>query len=168
MNKKKTVYLAFGGNIGNVEENINKAIKLLCEDEKITLKMQSSFWYTEPLESEEEDANWYTNAVASFETSYQALELLEITMHIEKTFGRERLEGKKNISRTMDIDLLDYNNEIMHNERLVLPHPRMFKRAFVLIPLLEVSPIYLFKNRDILSYLSEITYKLVDKKIYQQ
>ncbi len=167
MNKKNTVYLGFGGNLGNVEDIISKAIKLLNEDEKIQLKMQSSFWYTEPIKCEK-DANWYTNAVASFETSYQALELLEVIMHIEKKLGRERVEGEINLSRTIDIDMLDFNSEVMHTQKLTLPHPRMFERAFVLIPFLEVNPVYLFNNRDLLSYLSEIKYKLVDKKIYQQ
>ncbi len=167
MNKKHTVYLGFGGNIGNVEENINAAIKRLCEDEKITLTKQSSFWYTEPLQCDEE-ATWFTNAVASFETSYQALELLELIMHIEQHLGRERKEGNRNLSRTIDIDMLDYKNESMDTKRLILPHPRMFQRAFVLVPLLEINPDYLYDNRDIHSYLSEIKYKLVDKNIYQQ
>ncbi len=166
MNTKKLVYLAFGGNIGNVEQTINLAIDLLRNDSNIDLLERSSSWFTEPLQCEE-DAQWYTNAVALFETSYKPLELLDISSSIELDFGRKRIEGRQNISRTLDIDILDYSNEHFHNERLILPHPRMFERAFVLVPLLEIAPDYRYNNRSIQSYLSEINYKLLDKNIYQ-
>ncbi len=165
-NQKNKVYLSFGGNIGDVKTTIEKAILKLLENKDIKLCAKSSYWLTEPQGDKEQD--WFVNCVASFfVTNLTPHLLLEKTKEIEYTFGRKRIEGKQNAARTLDIDILDFASIKLDTKELTLPHSRMFERAFVLVPLCEISPQYSYNSKEIQVYLESIEYKVEENKIYQ-
>jgi 2-amino-4-hydroxy-6-hydroxymethyldihydropteridine diphosphokinase len=81
---------------------------------------------------------WFVNAVAILETALEPVALLDALLALEAQFGRVR--GARNAPRSLDLDLLDYGGRLIDSERLILPHPRLHKRRFVLAPLVEVAP----------------------------
>jgi 2-amino-4-hydroxy-6-hydroxymethyldihydropteridine diphosphokinase len=96
-----------------------------------------SRWYTsQPVPPS--DQPWYVNGVVAVETALAPLPLLEALLAVETGFGRRR--GAPNAARTLDLDLLDYDGMQCIGERLVLPHPRLHERRFVLLPLAEIAP----------------------------
>ena len=129
-------YLAIGSNLGNKISNI-ETTKFELEEYKIKILESSSNYLTE---------SWpdpvmpnYINIVVKIKTSLAPLELLKICNLIELKLGRVR--SKKNAPRTCDIDIIDFNKKILNekNSKLILPHPRMTERNFVLLPLFEVD-----------------------------
>ncbi|MGH7034204.1 MAG: 2-amino-4-hydroxy-6-hydroxymethyldihydropteridine diphosphokinase, partial [Stellaceae bacterium] len=84
------------------------------------------------------DQAWFVNAVAHVETALEPMELLALLQKIERTFGRRR--AVRNEARPLDLDLLEYDGRILDTPGLVLPHPRLHLRAFVLLPLQDVAP----------------------------
>ena len=99
--------------------------------------MRRSRWHlSEPVPPS--DQPWYVNAVLIVETALRPLPLLDCLLAVEERFGRRR--GAPNAARTLDLDLLDYDGRHCETERLLLPHPRLHQRRFVLAPLAEVAP----------------------------
>lgn len=129
-------FIALGANLGNAREALSDAIVRINQEKEIKVTKCSSFYRTDPIDSSGPD---YINAVAKVQTSLSAPELLQTLLDIEKEFGRERPAGIHNAPRTMDLDLLLYGQEVYQTEFLTLPHPRMHERAFVLVPLCEIS-----------------------------
>ncbi len=84
------------------------------------------------------DQPWFVNAVLSVATELGANDLLSVLQAIERQFGRVRAEA--NAPRTLDLDILDYQGEVMNAASLVLPHPRLHERRFVLVPIAEIAP----------------------------
>ena len=129
-------YLAIGSNLGNKISNI-EITKFELEKYKIKILKSSSNYLSESWP----DASMpnYVNIVVKIETSLKPLELLKTCNLIELKLGRVRL--KKNAPRTCDIDIIDYDKKILKEKtnKLILPHPRMNKRNFVLLPLFEVD-----------------------------
>jgi len=131
------VYFGLGSNLGDKEENILKAVKNIDKriGEVISL---SSFYMTEPVGFVSE--NIFINAVCCALTGLDYLEALEISQEIEKELGRKtKSENHTYTDRIIDIDLLMYDDIIIENERLTLPHPRLHERMFVLEPLAEIA-----------------------------
>lgn len=132
-----TVYLALGSNMGNKEENIDRAI------ENISKRMGrvtaiSAFYITEPEGFESE--NNFINAACEVQTVLLPLEVLELTQVIEREMGRKRKSVNKAYSdRIIDIDILLYDNEIVEYPHLIIPHPHLHKRDFVLLPLADIA-----------------------------
>ena len=135
-NLAKLVYLAIGSNLGNKIRNI-EITKFELERYKIKILKSSSNYMSE---------SWpdfsmpnYINVIIKIKTCLEPLELLKICKLIELKLGRVR--SKKNAPRTCDIDIIDYDKKILNqkNRQLILPHPRMNKRNFVLLPLFEVD-----------------------------
>ena len=134
-NLANTAYLAIGSNLANKVSNI-EITKFELEKYKIKILKSSSYYRSE---------SWpdpsmpnYINIVVKIKTSFTPFELLKICNLIESKMGRVRL--KKNAPRTCDIDIIDYNKKILiKNKQLILPHPRMNKRNFVLLPLFEIE-----------------------------
>ena len=135
-NRVNEVYLAIGSNLGNKINNI-EITKFELEKNKIKILRSSSNYIS---------VSWpnnsmpnYINVVIKIKTSLAPLELLNTCNLIELKLGRIRL--KKNSPRTCDIDIIDYNNitSSINNNKLILPHPRMSKRNFVLLPLFEIN-----------------------------
>ena len=100
------------------------------------LKKKSSFYKSEPIPKSNQP--WYVNGVVEISSSADPHKILEILLSIESSFGRQR--KKKNESRVIDLDLLSYNDKLIETNSLVLPHPRMHLRNFVLKPILDIDP----------------------------
>ena len=130
------IVLAFGSNLGDKEEYILAAYRLL-EEELGELIKKSSFIETSPWGFESD--NSFINSVAVFETQKTPIEALEICNKIEKELGRVR-EGNTYQNRTIDIDILFYDDIILNTPELIIPHPLIQKRDFVLTPLKEILP----------------------------
>jgi 2-amino-4-hydroxy-6-hydroxymethyldihydropteridine diphosphokinase len=128
-------YIGIGGNLGDAKATVTQAIAALAQHPDITLLAQSSLYRTAPIASSGDD---YVNAVAQISTTYSPHALLTALQEIEQTYGRTR--PYINAPRTLDLDVLLYANHRIQDERLIVPHPRMTQRAFVLVPLLEISP----------------------------
>ena len=132
------IVLAFGSNLGDREEFILSAYRLL-EEELGELIKKSSFIETPAWGFESE--NSFINSVAVFETKKTPLEALEICNKIEKELGRERNPLHKGYqNRTIDIDILFYEDIVLDTPTLKIPHPLIQERDFVLIPLKEILP----------------------------
>jgi len=129
-------YLGIGGNIGKVKENIEKALELLQEENSLKLLKRSSYYETAPVGYERQA--WFLNIVAEIETKLTPYELLALCNKVEHQLKRERLIRWG--PRTLDIDILLYEGFESNEEKLIVPHPRMQERAFVMIPLLEIAP----------------------------
>lgn len=149
---KKTVYLSLGANIGNPLAQLLGAIKALSLHPKITIKKISSFYKTAPIGPRQPD---FFNLVLFLETYLSPKDLLSFTQTIENQHNRVRAQHWG--PRTLDIDILLYDQCILTDKELTIPHPRMLERGFVLIPLLEISPEIIHPNGEkVVSFLSNI------------
>jgi len=135
-NQVNQAYLAIGSNLGNKINNIEIA-KFELEAYKINILKSSSNYLSKSWP--DSNSPKYINIIVKIKTSLTPLELLEACNLIELKLGRVR--SKKNAPRTCDIDIIDYNKKILgkKNSKLILPHPRMSKRNFVLLPLFELD-----------------------------
>ncbi|CDE44810.1 2-amino-4-hydroxy-6-hydroxymethyldihydropteridinediphosphokinase [Clostridium sp. CAG:768] len=132
------VYLSLGSNSGDRIGYVQQATSLLGGSEKINLIRTSAFYETEPWGMDSE--NWFVNAVVEIKTSLSPQELLAECQRIEQQLGRKREENKGYSDRTIDIDILFYNKDIINEENLTIPHKFVHLRAFTLVPLLELIP----------------------------
>lgn len=132
MNK---VYLSLGTNIGDREKNLKLAVSALKDALGVYIKAISSIYETAPVGYEDQPS--FLNIALLIETSFSALETLEVCQTVENELGRVR-EIRWG-PRIIDLDILLFNNENIEVENLTVPHPRMFERAFVLVPLLEIA-----------------------------
>ncbi|MBD7946235.1 MULTISPECIES: 2-amino-4-hydroxy-6-hydroxymethyldihydropteridine diphosphokinase [Psychrobacillus] len=128
-------YISLGSNIGNRLEFLQEAVGLLKETKQIEVKRMSSVYETDPVGYVDQAA--FLNIVVELETLYTPHELLKKCNEIEDLLGRKRLVRWG--PRTVDLDILLYNEENMKTEDLIIPHPRMTERGFVLVPLVEIN-----------------------------
>ncbi len=130
-----TAYLALGSNLGDKEANLRRALELV-QQRGVEVVKTSSFICTEPYGVT--DQPQFLNGVCEVRTSLEPLELLQTLLEIEQEMGRVRLRhwGERNI----DLDLLLYEDVVMDTPELILPHPDMQNRDFVLLPLAEIAP----------------------------
>ncbi|MBP0600315.1 2-amino-4-hydroxy-6-hydroxymethyldihydropteridine diphosphokinase [Herbaspirillum sp. LeCh32-8] len=134
--QQTTAFIGIGGNLGDdARATVEQAIVRLAALPQAQLLRASSLYRTAPVDSSGDD---YVNAVAQLFTSLSPLDLLHALQAIELDHGRER--PYRNAPRTLDLDLLLYGEQLIDNAELVVPHPRMAQRAFVLAPLLELDP----------------------------
>lgn len=136
-------YVALGANLGDVRETFHAALEKIKAIPETDLTKVSSYYKTKPIESE---GPMFTNAVCEIKTSLASERLLKELLRIENELGRVRPEGVVNAPRTIDLDLLTYGFEVIATENLTVPHPRMAKRAFVLVPLSEIAPNLMLAN----------------------
>jgi len=134
----KTAFLSLGSNIGDKIGYIQQAYKMLNFTDNIHVKTCSSFYETEPSGNKNQD--WFVNVALEIETSLSANELLETCLKIETKLGRQRIESQKWQPRTIDIDIIFYGETTIATEFLQVPHKEVHKRAFVLVPMLELNP----------------------------
>jgi len=136
------IFLGLGSNVGKREENIKTAIRNLSQNSNVTVMHSSSLYETEPVGYI--DQACFLNAVIQIESSLSPQEILIICQEIETQMGRERTIhwGPRNI----DIDLLSYDGAIINTPDLILPHPFLAKRRFVLVPLAEISKSIILDN----------------------
>lgn len=147
-------YLCLGGNIGNRESSINEALEQINQSVG-EITSFSGIYETEAWGVTNQQP--YLNMCIGMKTEYRSHELLKTLMHIEKNLGRERNMYHTYEPRTIDIDILFYNNEIIHQNDLTVPHPRLHLRKFVLVPLNEIAPNHLHPvlNKTIFNLLNE-------------
>jgi 2-amino-4-hydroxy-6-hydroxymethyldihydropteridine diphosphokinase len=130
------VFLGIGGNLGNKHNNLTK-ILLLIENELGAIRKKSSVYETPPWGFQAEEDFW--NMVIQIETRLNPEKLLHKAKNIEQEFGR-KIQTENYTSREMDIDILYFDDLIIENELLKIPHPQIQKRLFVLVPLVEIAP----------------------------
>jgi 2-amino-4-hydroxy-6-hydroxymethyldihydropteridine diphosphokinase len=130
--------LGLGGNLGDVRQNLDRAVELLCEDGRAKLSAQSSDFRTPPWGVEDQPA--YVNRCLILETDLDPQALLERALAVERALGRDRARERRWGPRPIDIDLLSYDDVILDEPGLKLPHPHWAERAFVLVPLAEIAP----------------------------
>lgn len=130
-------YLGLGTNIGNKRRNLITAAALLAERVGDVLAL-SDFYETEPWGFASE--NIFLNAAVTLETTFSPSELLAATQQIETELGRTEKSNGTYHDRTIDIDILMYDNQVIQTPALTLPHPLMHERKFVLEPLAEIAP----------------------------
>ncbi|MCT2535303.1 2-amino-4-hydroxy-6-hydroxymethyldihydropteridine diphosphokinase [Aquibacillus koreensis] len=131
-----TAYIALGSNINTRDSYLDQAIKLLDENKEIHVQQHSFIYETEPVGFTDQEN--FLNMVIEIHTNLTPLLLLEYCQFIERKLGRER-EIRWG-PRTIDLDILLFNQENIKTEQLIVPHPRMHERAFVLVPLKDVNP----------------------------
>ena len=131
------VYLSLGSNLGDRVGYIQQATSLLSANPDINVVATSSFYETEPWQMDSN--NWFVNAIVQISTSLTPEELLIVITRIESQLGRERSGKREYTDRTIDIDILFYDNKIMNTEKLVIPHQFFHKRACMLVPMLEIA-----------------------------
>lgn len=129
------VYLSIGTNIGDRLANLQGTVRLLKENERITVERVSSVYETSPVGFVDQDA--FLNIAVKVQTSLSASEMLDVCQSIEQELGRIRLIRWG--PRSIDLDILLFNHENIETESLIVPHERMYERAFVLVPLIEIS-----------------------------
>ena len=132
--KMNKIFLALGSNIGDKEHQLNEAIRSLGE--KLTDIKTASYYTTSPMYYTDQPD--FLNTVISGLTGLLPLELLEFTQHIQSKLGRQK--RFKNAPREIDIDILFYGNMVYVNKDLIIPHPLIHERQFVLKPFMELDP----------------------------
>lgn len=132
--------IAFGANLGDREATIASAVRAVAETPGISLVAVSPVYETSAIKNSDadHDAPDYLNGVFVVETSLEPHALLDVLHAVESVYGRVRAEHWGD--RTLDLDLIDIAGVQLADERLVLPHPRAWQRAFVLQPWLDVDP----------------------------
>jgi 2-amino-4-hydroxy-6-hydroxymethyldihydropteridine diphosphokinase len=133
------ILIALGANLpspaGGPQQTLEAALKRL-ETSGVHIAARSRWYRTAPVPVS--DQPWFVNGVARVETALEPAALLALLRQVEQAFGRQR--SVPNAARTLDLDIIDYHNRIENTPELILPHPRMKERAFVLLPLAEIAP----------------------------
>jgi 2-amino-4-hydroxy-6-hydroxymethyldihydropteridine diphosphokinase len=132
---KSNVYLSLGANLGDREANLEEAVSRLAGLGVVTAV--SALYETEPIEVADRQP-WYLNAVVAMETGLAPRDFLDLVLATEHAMGRRRTGSKS--PRTVDIDILLFGDQVIEEEGITIPHPRMQQRRFVLEPLAEIAP----------------------------
>lgn len=162
---KNRAILALGGNLGDKRATLESAIAALDKTEGMRVKKQSSLYETVALTLDGPDSEQpsYLNAAVEIHTSLKPKKLLAAIHEIENQFGRVRLA--RWAPRTLDIDIITYNTDLIETKNLIIPHPRAFERSFVLVPWLEIEPEAFLPGRGKISELvAELAQSVVVSK----
>jgi len=130
-----SIFIAVGSNI-DPEHNLSLGVRYLHNVPELTVTQTSSWYKTRPWGIE--DQAYFLNAVVGGTTTLSPYQLLKTTQNIETQLGRQRTI--KNGPRTLDLDILLYDEQEMHEPDLTIPHPGLYERDFMLIPLIEIAP----------------------------
>ena len=130
--------IALGGNVGDARATIARAIAAFCDGKEVRLLARSSDYRTPPWGVTDQPA--FINACLAVATALSPPDLLARALTVEKALGRNRAKEPRWEPRPIDIDLLAYDDLALDTPALQLPHPRLFERAFVLVPLAEIAP----------------------------
>jgi len=150
-----SVLVALGGNVGDVRQTFRKAIANICGMAQAELLARSSDYATSPWGEENQDR--FVNACIEIDTRLDPHALLFTLHKIEKKFGRDRGTEKRWGPRTLDLDLIAYDDATLDKPELTLPHPRLFERAFVLVPVAEIAPDRVIAGRTPATALANIS-----------
>lgn len=149
-------FLAFGGNVGNSRAILDRAVALFCDGTEVRLKARSSDYLTPPWGLKYQPR--FVNLCIAVDTVLAPRDLLARAQSVELQLGRDRAHEKRWGPRTADIDILAYDDLKLDELGLTLPHPYLFERAFVLVPLAEIAPDRVIgdrKVRDVLAGLDQ-------------
>ena len=155
------IYIGIGSNLNgkNNETPLQNCKKALAELKKEVNICKISSWYkSEPIPVSNQP--WYINGVVEISTNKSSIDLLEFILNTEEFFGRVR--KKKNEARILDLDIIDYKKKILYKKnKLIIPHPRMHQRSFVLQPLQELNPkwIHPIKKKGLKELISNLNDK---------
>jgi 2-amino-4-hydroxy-6-hydroxymethyldihydropteridine diphosphokinase len=130
--------LALGGNVGDARDTLDGAIAQFCDGAEVRLTARSSDYLTPPWGVRDQPP--FVNLCIAVETSLTPHALLARAQEVERAFGRDRTKERHWGPRTLDMDILTYDDLVLRTPDLTLPHPRLFERAFVLVPLAEIAP----------------------------
>jgi 2-amino-4-hydroxy-6-hydroxymethyldihydropteridine diphosphokinase len=136
VNAPVIAYLGIGSNLGDPIENCRTALREIASLKNVQVLRRSSLYRTEPVGDRLQD--WFVNGVVEVRTTFTALQLLKALQWVEQAMGRERRDRWG--PRTIDIDILLYGQDIIKAGGLVVPHPELHKRRFVLVPINEIAP----------------------------
>jgi 2-amino-4-hydroxy-6-hydroxymethyldihydropteridine diphosphokinase len=153
--------IALGGNVGDVRATFPKAISNILGMTQATLLARSSDYRTPPWGEQAQEP--FINACVEIETSLDPHALLFTLHKIEKRFGRDRAKEQRWGPRTLDLDLLAYDDAVINQPDLTLPHPRLFERAFVLVPLAEIVPDRVIAGRSIAAALAQLSTEGIER-----
>ncbi len=147
-------FLALGGNIGDSRSILNRAVGMLCDGKDITCTARSSDYETPPWGMEHQPP--FVNLCLAIKTALTPYKLLERTQGVEGELGRDRPAEERWGPRTCDIDILAYDDVKMNDRNLTLPHPLMFERAFVLVPLAEIAGDKVIAGKRVKDWVHEV------------
>jgi 2-amino-4-hydroxy-6-hydroxymethyldihydropteridine diphosphokinase len=146
--------IALGGNVGDARERLDRAVTAFCDGNLVRLLARSSDYSTPPWGVEEQPR--FVNLCLRVETALPPRALLSRAQEVERAFGREREKERRWGPRPVDIDLLAYDDVALSAPDLVLPHPRLFERAFVLVPLAEIAPERVIAGRRVRDAVAQV------------
>jgi 2-amino-4-hydroxy-6-hydroxymethyldihydropteridine diphosphokinase len=150
-----SVLIALGGNVGDVRATFGKAIATICGMSQAALVARSSDYATPPWGDEDQPP--FINACIEIDTALDPHALLFVLHKVEQKFGRDRAKERRWGPRTLDLDMIAYDDMSIDKVELTLPHPRLFERAFVLVPLAEIAPDRLIRGRRIKDALADLS-----------
>jgi 2-amino-4-hydroxy-6-hydroxymethyldihydropteridine diphosphokinase len=153
--------IALGGNVGDVRTTFRKAISNICGMTQAALLARSSDYVTPPWGDVEQAP--FVNACVEIDTSLDPHALLFVLQKIEAKFGRDRAKELRWGPRTLDLDLIAYDDVSIARPELTLPHPRLFERAFVLVPLAEIAPDRVIGGRSVASALAGLSTEGIER-----
>lgn len=130
--------IALGGNVGDSRAILDRAVAMLCDGDEVRLLARSSDYRTPPWGDTDQPP--FVNLCIAVATTLDPHALLDRARAVEKSLGRDRARERRWGPRTADIDILAYDAVTLDTPELTLPHPRLFARAFVLVPLAEIAP----------------------------
>jgi len=153
--------VAFGGNIGDARDTLDRAIAAFCDGEEVRLLARSSDYRTAPWGVEDQPP--FVNLCVAVETSLTPRALLARAQAVERALGRERSKERRWGPRAVDLDLIAYDDLVLQEPDLTLPHPQLFGRAFVLAPLAEIVPDRLIAGRRVRDALTQVDASGIEK-----
>src|ERR1043166_9641451 len=153
--------IALGGNVGDVRATFNKAIANICGMAQAVFRARSSDYATPPWGETQQQR--FINACIEIETTLDPHALLFTLHRIEQKFGRDRHKETRWGPRTLDLDLLAYDDVTIDRPELTLPHPRLFERAFVLVPLAEIVPERVIAGRKVRDALARLSTRGIER-----
>ena len=153
-------YIGLGANLGDSAATLRRVLAELQATDGITAVTASPFYRSAPVDATGPD---FVNAVAVLDTRLPPLALLDALQALENSHGRQR--PYKNAPRTLDLDLLTYGDTQQNHERLILPHPRMHLRAFVLLPLRDLAPDMWVEGKPISEWIDAIQDQAIERLV---
>jgi 2-amino-4-hydroxy-6-hydroxymethyldihydropteridine diphosphokinase len=154
-------FIALGGNVGDVRATFDRAIALVCDGTVVRLLVRSADYHTPPWGVVDQAP--FVNAAIAVTTSLSPHELLVRTKATERALGRDSTRERRWGPRPIDLDILAYDDVELHEPDLTLPHPYMFERAFVLVPLAEIAPDRIIAGIRIRDALARLDAKGIEK-----
>ncbi|MCE5212305.1 MAG: 2-amino-4-hydroxy-6-hydroxymethyldihydropteridine diphosphokinase [Deltaproteobacteria bacterium] len=155
-------YIGIGSNLGDSLKNCRDAVDAISRTTGIDLEAVSSFYITEPVGIEAQ--NYFVNAVVEIKTALSPESLLQVLQNIENSMGRKR--EVKGGPRIIDLDLLFYGQDVVNENGLIIPHPEIHKRRFVLEPLCEIASYFIHPSFGV--SIRGLKERLSDKKVVEK